>query len=122
MVSKTNQIINYLQNALSDSRYYLSNKTIFEEQAYRSEKMAFDAAEAVTLVRIDLLFEQHTMAGQRLGQGHGLLKVHIVVGCAVHEQILFVAQLVHIVGQVTLFVALVVIRDVRTAHVAFGVC
>jgi len=46
--------------------------------------MSADAAQTVTFIRIDLLFEQSTLLGQCFRKHHALLVVHIVVGRAVY--------------------------------------
>lgn len=75
--------------------------------------MSLDPAQTVTLVGIHLLLEQNASIRQRLGQCHALLKVNIVVGRTVYQQKLLVPQLVHIFGQITFLVTLVIIRYIR---------
>lgn len=51
------------------------------------------------------LFEQYVVSLQTLGQYHGLLIVHIIVECAVNEQIFLAAQILGACAQPGLGVA-----------------
>lgn len=100
---------------------HLSNEAVLKEQANRTEHMPLHAAQTVVLIRIDDLLEEHATCGQRLGQRHALLHVHIIISGALNEQELLVPQLIHIVGEIALLVALVVVRHIRAVHVALRV-
>jgi len=75
----------------------------------------------VALVRIYLLLIEHPFTGQGSGQHHRLLDMHIIIGSSMDQQELAIPQIVHVFGQVTLLVALVVIRNVGETQIALGI-
>lgn len=69
------------------------------------------------------LLEQYVVSLQILGQYHGLLVVHIVVQCAMHQQILLATQLLCARAQPGLAVANFI--GLRQTHVTLrvdGIC
>lgn len=96
-------------------------ETILEKGGHRAVQMSLDPRQTVTFVGIYLLFVEHSLAGQRSGQNHGLLDMDIVVGGAMNQEELALPQVVHVLGEVALLVALVVIRHVGETEIPFGV-
>jgi len=76
----------------------------------------------VALVRIYLLLIEHPFTGQGSCQDHRLLDMHIIIGSSMDQQELTIPQIIHIFGEITLFVTLVVIRNVGETQIALGIC
>jgi len=48
--------------------------------------------------------------------------MHIIIGSSMDQQELTIPQIIHIFGEITLFVTLVVIRNVGETQIALGIC
>lgn len=96
-------------------------ETVLKEGGHRAVQVPLNPRKAVPLIRIYLLLIEHSLAGQRTGQDHRLLHMDIIVGGSVDQQELAIPQVVHVLGQVTLLVALVVVRHVGETQIAFRI-
>jgi hypothetical protein len=102
-------------------RRHLLAEAVVQKVGHGAVEVALDAVQVVALVRVDLLPEEHTLGGQRLGQHHRLLQVHVVVRGAVDQVKHLITKLVGAFRHVRLVVALVVGCHVRRPHVPLGV-